>query len=434
MISAPGMMIEPTENPPNWVRSRGYRMPRQPLPIGTAGNINTRALVNGRWIAGRAVPEDVKPDRWRAYCNYRGDDGHTRKVERTGATENKAKTLLKTALKELDGGTNLSAASRFKHVAEQWIDGIQRHKSGTTYDRYRGRLDKHILPALGELLIRECTAGRLKKFIDSLERNGLEAATLRGIKTVLSGVMQEAVNEEIIDANPVRHMPKIEGGRRKKVQAYDSEQLLDFFAGIDGDEESVRADLPDYIRFLFGTGVRFGEALAVRWRDLNLTDEPVRAVDAWGEQVRIPPRSVWVNGNIVDVRGKGLVRNDGKTFKSNRIIKLPDYLFTLLLVRKPVGAPLDEPVFPSSAFGWRHPCNVQRSVRRLRERIGYPDFTTHIGRRSVATALDEAGHSAREIADVLGHAKPSMTQDHYMARGRENAAAAATLDQIHRPK
>ena len=49
-------------------------------------------------------------------------------------------------------------------------------------------------------------------------------------------------------------------------------------------------------------------------------------------------------------------------------------------------------------------------------------------RNTCATILDEAGHSARAIADQFGHARPSMTQDVYMARKVLNPATAAPLE------
>lgn len=55
-------------------------------------------------------------------------------------------------------------------------------------------------------------------------------------------------------------------------------------------------------------------------------------------------------------------------------------------------------------------------------------ITSHSFRKTTATILDEAGQSARQIADQLGHARPSMTQDVYMGRRAKNPAAAAALD------
>jgi integrase len=54
--------------------------------------------------------------------------------------------------------------------------------------------------------------------------------------------------------------------------------------------------------------------------------------------------------------------------------------------------------------------------------------TSHNFRKTTATILDEAGHSARQVADQLGHSKPSMTQDVYMARKLANPAAAEALE------
>lgn len=57
----------------------------------------------------------------------------------------------------------------------------------------------------------------------------------------------------------------------------------------------------------------------------------------------------------------------------------------------------------------------------------YGWVTPHTFRKTVATRLDDAGLSARQIANHLGHAKPSMTQDVYMAPSVAAAEAAGIL-------
>jgi integrase len=56
-------------------------------------------------------------------------------------------------------------------------------------------------------------------------------------------------------------------------------------------------------------------------------------------------------------------------------------------------------------------------------------ITSHSFRKTTATILDDAGQSARQIADQLGHARPSLTQDVYMGRRAQNPAAAEALEQ-----
>ncbi len=60
--------------------------------------------------------------------------------------------------------------------------------------------------------------------------------------------------------------------------------------------------------------------------------------------------------------------------------------------------------------------------------LGLPVVTTHSFRKSVATLIDDRGLSARIGADQLGHARPSMTQDVYMTRGKLHAQVADALD------
>jgi integrase len=54
--------------------------------------------------------------------------------------------------------------------------------------------------------------------------------------------------------------------------------------------------------------------------------------------------------------------------------------------------------------------------------------TSHSFRKTTATILDEAGLSSRLVADQLGHARPSMTQDVYLGRKQVSQRAAAALE------
>lgn len=409
-------------------------MARPPLDIGTHGEFYKSACVNGRWMPLHEVPAGAEPSTWKTSARYRPADGHTRQMERQGTSEKKSENNLKKALAAVLGGKEgkITASSRFHVVAEEWLKLVLERQTGTTYDRYKGRYENHLKAPLGELLIRECTPKRLNEVFREMERAGQSAGNRRAIKVVLNGILQEAINQGALETNPARAMERIKGRRRRTKVALDGPALITFFARLDGDQRALRQDLPDFLRMLFGVGCRYGEALALRWRDINLTDEPIIAEDDDGNEIVIPPRGIWFNGNLVHVTGRGVVRHEGKTFASNGVVIMPDFLYLLLLVRKPVGAGLDDPVFPSRTMGWRSPSNMQRSVRRLRLRIGYPKLTTHDGRRSVATALDKSGESGRVIALVLRQAKPSMAQDNYMDTQTPSADAAAAIDRLHK--
>jgi integrase len=81
----------------------------------------------------------------------------------------------------------------------------------------------------------------------------------------------------------------------------------------------------------------------------------------------------------------------------------------------------------------RDPSNTQADLRDVFARLGYPWVTSHVFRKTAATLLDEAGVSARKIADQLGHSQVSLTQDFYMGRKIASEDAARVLKIIGRP-
>ncbi|MEU6127535.1 tyrosine-type recombinase/integrase [Saccharopolyspora sp. NPDC047091] len=85
-------------------------------------------------------------------------------------------------------------------------------------------------------------------------------------------------------------------------------------------------------------------------------------------------------------------------------------------------------MFPDSLGGLRDPSNTLRVYRQTRGSEGFAWVTSHVFRKTAATILDEAGLTARLIADQLGHSRPSMTQDVYMGRKSVSREAADVLE------
>lgn len=415
-------------------------MARAPLPPGTAGK-------RYRTHKTTRIGADGTPYvSWRAIRYFRYASGETKPIECRGKTEAEAKKRLQARIDELTTNARptkaakvkITAASRVEPVAHTYLDKVRRDKRGTTYDRYHSHVHGHIVPQLGQLQLRELDIPTLEDFLEQLAEDGkssndgpapLAANTLRQIRSVLIGVLDLAVRQGALAANPARGLSRIEGGPRKRPRALTGDERYEVLDKLDADPIAVAADLPDLLRFLAGTGVRIGEALGLRWCDLNLSDAPATVHDADAGEAKIPPGSMWVNGNIVEVSGQGLVRNTGKTFAANRMIGLPGWLVMLLALRhQEVVHSGGGPVFPSEAWSWRWPANTRRAIRGFRERAGFEWMTSHTFRRTVATILDELGLTARQIADYLGHARVSMTQDTYMGRGAVDPAAALALD------
>lgn len=152
--------------------------------------------------------------------------------------------------------------------------------------------------------------------------------------------------------------------------------------------------------------------MAVTWRDLDLETGVVS-----------------IQGTIVWVKGRGPVRKRTKSTTWLRSLRLPEWCVAMLSGRY-VGQPDDRPVFPDSRRGWRDRSNVGRDLRTARAGTEFAWVRSHTARRTLATLFDQ-GMTARSIADQLGHARPSLTQDVYMGR-RVIAAAIGHLDGLAR--
>ena len=85
-------------------------------------------------------------------------------------------------------------------------------------------------------------------------------------------------------------------------------------------------------------------------------------------------------------------------------------------------------VFTAPGGGLRDPSNTQADLRVVFATAGFGWVTSHIYRKTVATLMDDAGLTARQAADQLGHAKVSMTQDNYFGRKAARTGAAGLLE------
>lgn len=370
-------------------------MARPPLPLGTHGRIRLYRTTTG----------------YRARTMVRDYDGRTRQLERNGPTKASAEVALKVAVRDrgrVGDYAEITPDSKVKDIAESWF-AAQRDIAPSTKQAYRDRLDRQVIPGLGALRIRELTVGTVHRHLHEVEqRHGYGVAKMT--RTVLSGLCGWAVRQDAIDRNPVREAGPTRTATRRAPRALTAAQVRQLRALLTYDERAVARDVPDLIGILVGTGMRIGEATALRWEDLDL--------DAG---------TVDVNGTVIRLRGEGTVRQDTtKSVAGRRLLQLPSWCVEMLQHR----APAEDLVFPALRGGLRDPSNTQADLRDALEKAGFGWATSHTLRKTVATLMDQAGLSARAAADQLGHAKASMTQDLYMGRRIAMTGAAEVLNAL----
>lgn len=398
-------------------------MGRPPLPVGTAGKIRFQKL---------------GPRRVRARVKYRDHDGEVREINRAGPTQAAAERALKEAIRDRGGPPTdgeITAETRLRDAAKLWQAEIADSDTLTPQTReiYERALVR-VLAGLGGLLIREIDVPVCDRFVKAVRKNhGPSAAkTTRDVLSLLLGMV---VRHGALDTNPVREIAKISTGRKTRPKALSPADEAVMLAKVAGDERAAELDAADLIEFLDGTGCRVGEALGVR-----------------AEVVDLEAGVLELNATAIRLKGKGTcLQERPKTEAGWRVIALPAHVVELCRRRMAMswphgdreitvigenGAEARRPagdvglLFPGLAGGVRNTSNANRDIKEVLGRVDTERFgwvTSHTFRKTVATRLDEAGLSARAIADHLGHAKPSMTQDVYMGRNVASAEAAKAL-------
>jgi integrase len=373
-------------------------MARPRLPIGGHGSISCI---------------EVSPGVWRAITRYRFSNGKFKQVEKRASSEAKARNELVKALLTIDAGVSgtISPDMKLSALADRFMNEKKSRRTVGTAQTYQVGVGAHVKPGVGDLSIREATPERLGQFIKEVaSEHGHGAA--KNVRSVLSGMMSLAVNNGALLHNPVAEVERIEKPGKPGTAPIPVEKLPDFIKALEDDEVLDRRGYVDLFKFVAGTGFRMGEACGLKWD----------AIDFDKGTITMCRIAKYVNGEGAKVQ------EFGKTHTSRRTIKAAQAVMDLLRERRD-----REPanglglVFPGNHGGVLDPNNAERALKQRRDAMGFPGVTAHSLRKCVATILDLQGLSARAIADYLGHANPSMTENVYMQRNLDSSKAADGL-------
>ena len=354
-------------------------MARPRTPIASYGRINT---------------VEVEPGKWRARARYRFESGKLRQVERFASSRAKAEAALRRALTEIQESSTpaVKRETRVRDLGERYLV----EKSGRaprTLETYERSVRRVIVPRIGDLSVSEATPDRLQRFLDVVRtENGPGEA--KKARAVLSGMMGLAIRSGAARTNPVRELAPVEG-KAKGATPVPLGELPALLEKVRADERLRQMDMVDLLEFVAGTGCRISEAIGLDWDD------------------------VAAGCDVVTIR-------KSKTTAGERRITVPSTVSASLARRER----RDGPVFPTPLLKRRDRRNTANEWQAARERLQLPDYTFHSFRKAVATALDQAGLTPRDIAEYLGHANPSLTMNIYMSKTVGGKRAAEALDRL----
>ena len=270
-----------------------------------------------------------------------------------------------------------------------------------TLQGYEAAIRNHIAPHLNSLELRHTTRESIQKLYADLQRSGKTFYSLKEVRAVLCGALDEAVNSGLLPHNPAR---KVKLPKRPKLRPvhFTPEEVKKVIevAGTKG--EVLRWS----IAFLLG--LRQGECLALTWDHVELE----------GTNPHIKIRR-----NLSRVSGKGLVIAEPKTQSSNRDVPLSQELVELFrhhrlhqrekLLQQGVRWRETTHVFTTPTGQPIDPANDRKSWIRLLRSAGVPYRKLHAARHTTATIMHANNVPLLTISHILGHSSIATTAEFY---------------------
>jgi len=290
----------------------------------------------------------------------------------------------------------------------------------SSYETYYRIVHKHIVPALGNILMHQLTQEHVRQFLAELRVSGLSDGTVSNIFRYLHSVATAALKAGAMERDVCDgiELPKL---KHRKVNALSRAQqkAVEDAAMAAIRESDFRCGLEVMIALY--TGMRVGEICALRWEDVDL--------DGGVIHVNHTLQRLSLHGHDAQEGSKTAVVIDApKSESSARAIPV-NALLTKLLLEKRQRAQGEFVV--SGGQTHTEPRVLQYRFERLLERAQLPHTGFHAMRHSFATRCVECNVDIATISALLGHASVKQTADTYIdSLWEQRSAAVHKLDAL----
>jgi integrase len=325
----------------------------------------------------------------------RSTDGKWRhKAETVNSPRRKdAERILAERLREVNRGLKLPVEISFEEfAANHWETYVTQNLKPSTQASHRSNVRTHLLPAFGKLRLSEVSALQIMELFKEKSTAGLKPKSLLNLYVLLQKVLNLAVALELLNSNPIQRVPK------PKVERAEKPSLSP--AQVKAIAENMPANLKALVVLLYLTGLRIGEALALKWSDVDFDHSKL--------YVR---RSVW--------------RRREQTPKSRKSLRAKHLLGGLARVLQThrelcISSQPEDYLFSNGAGHYLDPDDLRRRVlypamkkagieRKVARAYGF-----HLFRHSAGSQMQEVTGDLKQTQSFLGHSGIGITSDVYV--------------------
>lgn len=324
-------------------------------------------------------------------------DGAPNRRQRNGfSTKREAEAALLEFLGEAHKGTVVvDTKQTLGDYLEAWLRAVESSLRPATYDQYQNVLRCWVIPRIGFKRLAAIDAPTLQNLYTGLSQDGgrfgrgLSPSSVGSTHRILRRALDQAVEWGLLGKNPAAvriHRPRLSGA---PAAAWGLEEARIFLSA------NRNHRLFALFALMLSTGLRRGEVLGLRWRDVDLE----------GRRLTIVQARVAVAG--------GVQLSEPKTKAGVRIVELGASTVALLDKHRAAEGGRSEYVFTTPTGEPIHPQNLRRAVESACKRAGLPVLTPKGFRHTAATCALAAGVHPKKVQEMLGHSDIGITLGTY---------------------
>lgn len=353
-----------------------------------------------RRAAGEGMIHQRTDGRWEARLSLGYVDGRRARKSVFGRSQRDVREKLTILQRERDQGLERRTDER-ETVAvflERWLEQARPALRPRTWQGYALIVRRQLVPAIGRVPLAKLTPATVQELLNRRQAAGASPQTVRNQHAVLRRALGQAVRWGIVPRNVATlvTLPRVDRPEVRAIAPGDARAIL----------EAVRGDrLEALVTLALATGLRQGEALALRWDDVDLADGRLT-----------------VRHSLQRV-GAGVELVEPKTRRSRRTIAVPrgiiaalrEHRTRQLQARLWAGSAWQEGgyVFTTSIGTPMHAGDVTRALQRLLAAAGLPRMRFHDLRHGAASLLLAQGVAPRVVMEILGHSTIALTMNVY---------------------
>jgi len=288
----------------------------------------------------------------------------------------------------------------FKEYSDIWIKTtVPATCKKSTLRDYQDILRLHVLPFFKDYKVTHISRGKVKSFLLDKMNKGKAISTIKHYRNCISGVLNLAIDDEVIKANPAKQLGK---GFLK------TEQLGKDINPLTSDElttllNAVSEHFPEHhtlFLLLARTGMRIGEALALKWYDIDFEKRFIKVDRSYARGRVSKPKS-------------GKSRRVDMSMQLAQALKKHKRGFSLKLVNPDENSSAQY-VFTNQAGALIDVSNWRRRVfKKAIEKAELRKIRIHDLRHTYATIRISKGDNVADVSNQLGHHSVKFTWDVY---------------------